>query len=646
MRRDGSADANGQSGDHISTPLKKTALPSPMTNLNSDTNSNTNSALKDGTISPPSPSGRQLATPSVEHQISQHAVPSQSGLDSQTQPFSQVIFPRLEYNYEVEDEEKEGVWGYLVPIDTNANKYGHLVLKDRSSCTPSRTERAEEESSVASDRYTKQEQEIEEHQNPSRGYIIGRHPECDMRINALTVSNRHCLFFAEHRAGNTYAMVEDTSANGTYVNDVVVGRNNRRELRDGDEVSIVDEARFSFRYPRHRASSAFKQQYVILDQLGKGHFATVYLCIDKVTGQRWAVKKFDRIHEKGRMDGLQQEIAVLMAISHPSLLCLKGAFEEDDGVYLILELAAEGELFNWIVMKQKLTEEETRKLFVQLFQAIKYLHERNIVHRDIKPENILLADKNLKVKLADFGLAKIIGEESFTTTLCGTPSYVAPEIIQPSGKRRYTKAVDIWSLGVVLYICLCGFPPFSDELCTRDNPYSLAQQIQAGRYDFPSPYWDSVGDPALDLIDKMLNIDPEKRYTVEECLEHPWLTGSDMGPATESVLSTDGFLASRLGDLDFSKKRPQRERTLLSEYNDVQVSKTIDAYPGEKKDLPPVLVFTKNTQASQNGNAVAGASGQRFLAMGENGDGKLFTGTEESSIYPEGEEFRKAEAKE
>lgn len=105
-------------------------------------------------------------------------------------------------------------------------------------------------------------------------------------------------------------------------------------------------------------------------------------------------------------------------------------------------------------------------------------------------------DQNLHVKLADFGLAKIIGEESFTTTLCGTPSYVAPEILADTKNRKYTKAVDIWSLGVVLYICLCGFPPFSDELFSRDFPFTLSQQIKSGRFDYPSPYWDSVGDPA------------------------------------------------------------------------------------------------------------------------------------------------------
>ena len=152
------------------------------------------------------------------------------------------------------------------------------------------------------------------------------------------------------------------------------------------------------------------------------------------------------------------------------------------------------------------------------------------------------------MKVADFGLAKIIGEESFTTTLCGTPSYVAPEILEDSRHRRYTRAVDVWSLGVVLYICLCGFPPFSDELNTRENPYSLTQQIKTGRFDYPSPYWDSVGDPALDLIDRMLTVDVEKRYTIDDCLEHPWTTRKPLNPND----STDGLVGG-IANLDFSK---------------------------------------------------------------------------------------------
>jgi serine/threonine-protein kinase Chk2 len=222
-------------------------------------------------------------------------------------------------------------------------------------------------------------------------------------------------------------------------------------------------------------------------------------------------------------------------------------------------------------------------------------------------------DKELSIKLADFGLAKIIGEESFTTTLCGTPSYVAPEILQSSNHRRYTRAVDVWSLGVVLYICLCGFPPFSDELYdAQNNPYTLAQQILEGRFDYPSPYWDSVGDPALDLIDRMLTIDADKRITIEECLQHPWTTGHEIPPtqvvtSNSSIDSTDGLIGQFASQLDFSRRKPVRERTLLSTLNDIRVTRVIETAANGPADAAPpsVKVFEKNKgdNAPGNGNA-------------------------------------------
>ncbi len=182
--------------------------------------------------------------------------------------------------------------------------------------------------------------------------------------------------FNETKKGKGVAFIEDLSSNGTFVNEAIVGRNKRRELEDGDEISILDQARCIFRYPRNRDASAFRQQYRILQQLGKGHFATVYLCVERATGMQYAVKRFEKRHgDSGRSqtDGLQQEIGVLKSVSHPNMLCLKDTFDEEDGVYLVLELAPEGELFNCIVMKQKLTEEETRRVFIQLFQGVKYL---------------------------------------------------------------------------------------------------------------------------------------------------------------------------------------------------------------------------------------------------------------------------------
>lgn len=190
------------------------------------------------------------------------------------------------------------------------------------------------------------------------------------------MSNRHCLLFTENKGGDTVAVIEDLSSNGTFVNESIIGRNKRRELKDQDEITILDRARFIFRYPKKKETSGFLQQYTLLEKLGKGHFAEVFLCVEKATGHRYAVKVFTKapgVEERSKTEGLQQEIAVLMGVSHPNMLCLKDTFDEKQAVYLVLELAAEGELFNWIVMKSKLTEAETRKVFIQLFQGIKYL---------------------------------------------------------------------------------------------------------------------------------------------------------------------------------------------------------------------------------------------------------------------------------
>ncbi|PGH04453.1 CAMK protein kinase [Polytolypa hystricis UAMH7299] len=315
---------------------------------------------------------------------------------------------------------------------------------------------------------------------------------------------------------------------------------------------------------RSRDTSGFKERYRIIQQLGRGHFATVYHCVERSTGVHYAVKRFGKpAGESQRQDdGIQNEIAILKGVSHPNVLSLKDTFDESDAMYLVQELAPEGELLNWIVAHEKLTEDETRHVFRQLFHGLKHLHERNIIHRDIKPENILLLDTKLTVKLADFCLAEIIGEDSFTTTLSGTPSYIAPEVLENSRHGRCTRAIDIWSLGVVLYICLCGFPPFSDELYSRENPYTLTDQIKMGIFDYPSPYWDHINDPALDLIDRMLTVDPDQRITINECLEHPWLTNTYPNVAD----SIEG-LTGASDQFDFSRRKVARERTLLSSIN-------------------------------------------------------------------------------
>jgi len=634
---------NNKIDEHLKTPVTKNVqkLPSPVTNLESS-----GELQKEATVEPPEGRPSQITHQSPDESLSQFGF-SSPPQDTQAFAASQFVDPDAALSEEVANEAEEGVWGYLLPLDT---RYGRcIVLKKRTSCPlPETVETTKTVKQSNAKSPLPEEAEYEKSKIggiPAGGYLIGRHPECDIVVDDPVVSNRHCLLFTENKGKDTVTVLEDLSSNGTFVNEAIVGRNQRRELQELDEIAVNDKARFIFRYPRSRSSSGFLQQYTLLERLGKGHFAEVFLCVEKSTGQRFAVKVFAKtpgMEDRSKTDGLQQEIAVLMSVAHPNVLCLKDTFNEKKAVYLVLELAPEGELFNHIVMKQKLSEDATRFLFKQLFQGIKYLHDRNIVHRDIKPENILLTDKDLHVKLADFGLAKIIGEESFTTTLCGTPSYVAPEILAEGRHRKYTKAVDVWSMGVVLYICLCGFPPFSDELYSREFPYTLSQQIKNGRFDYPSPYWDSVGDPALDLIDCMLVVDPEKRFTIDQCLTHPWLTQKTPGVAD----STDGLVAG-IGGLEVHRRGMVRERTLLSSINSIQITREIDLpKSGQLK------VYKKNPTAAEKSHVTPGEArpddkraAQEFMEMGGKGDQQLF-GDDATSFYTKDEaEQAKTKAK-
>ncbi|KJR89751.1 serine/threonineeeee-protein kinase Chk2 [Sporothrix schenckii 1099-18] len=616
---------------------KQNQLPTPLTFLAVDDSSASEQRFKEPTATPPGGRPSQVAPRAGSSgsgnnnvggsgdEAGSYSSPPQ---DTQAMP-SQYIDPNAALSDEVKDEVKEGVWGYLLPLGA---RYGSrsIVMKKRVGC-----EDSDSPSSSSKKKGGKKGGASNGADHPSsKGYLVGRHPECDVVIDDPIVSNRHCLIFAEHKGHDTVAVIEDLSSNGTFVNEALVGRNQRRELQEKDEIAVLDKARFVFRYPKARTTSGFHQQYSLQNRLGKGHFAEVYLCVEKATGQRFAVKIFTKtpgVEDRSKTDGLQQEIAVLMGVNHPSVLCLKDTFNEKSAVYLVLELASEGELFNFIVLNSKLSESDTRKLFKQLFAGVKYLHERNIVHRDIKPENILLVDRDLHVKLADFGLAKIIGEESFTTTLCGTPSYVAPEILADTRHRKYTKAVDIWSLGVVLYICLCGFPPFSDELRSPDFPFNMSQQIRSGRFTFPSPYWDSVGDPALDLIDSMLVVDPERRFTIDQCMAHPWMNET----ALNANDSTDGLVGGVAG-LAVNRRGLVRERTLISALNRVEITKI----PGGANH-DPIKIFSKNpTGAGHNGHSHGNGKEARpadnadpgaFMEHGDKGDPSLFG--DEGSAY-------------
>jgi len=171
----------------------------------------------------------------------------------------------------------------------------------------------------------------------------------------------------------------------------------------------------------------------------------------------------------------------------------------------------------------------------QIVSAVKYLHDLNIAHRDIKPTNLLLASpESNEIKLADFGLSKILGPDSMMQTACGTPIFVAPEVLNGEG---YDKSVDCWGIGIIMYILLCGYPPFFDD---GENMAALFEQIMSGSFEFADPYWTDISAQAKDLIEHLLVVDPLKRFTAAKCLEHPWL--ADEGGNDAQLTQVSGKL--------------------------------------------------------------------------------------------------------
>eukprot|EP00291_Cryptomonas_curvata_P029839 CAMPEP_0172208050 /NCGR_PEP_ID=MMETSP1050-20130122/34224_1 /TAXON_ID=233186 /ORGANISM="Cryptomonas curvata, Strain CCAP979/52" /LENGTH=532 /DNA_ID=CAMNT_0012887533 /DNA_START=362 /DNA_END=1959 /DNA_ORIENTATION=- len=235
-------------------------------------------------------------------------------------------------------------------------------------------------------------------------------------------------------------------------------------------------------------------------------------------------------------------------VNHPNCVALHGVFDESSKTYLVLDLITGGTVMDRIIANDHFSEKDAASVTADVLNAIHYLHSIGITHRDLKPENLLYASNDPDspdyntIKVADFGLAKFVTENSMMKTTCGTPGYVAPEVLDPylPFTNGYGPEVDLWSMGVVLYIMLCGFPPFYD-----DSTAVLFKQIRKGEYTFPSPYWDEVSQGAKDIVSKMLVVDPTKRYTARQCLDHPWIRNAGEASAKKMHSSHRAFLLIR-----------------------------------------------------------------------------------------------------
>eukprot|EP01119_Soliformovum_irregulare_P004503 TRINITY_DN1552_c0_g2_i1.p1 TRINITY_DN1552_c0_g2~~TRINITY_DN1552_c0_g2_i1.p1 ORF type:complete len:343 (-),score=101.91 TRINITY_DN1552_c0_g2_i1:243-1271(-) len=275
--------------------------------------------------------------------------------------------------------------------------------------------------------------------------------------------------------------------------------------------------------------------YKVGEEIGRGAFSVVKKASNKKTGEEVAIKIIDKkLVDKQDLVLLSREIDIMKKVDHSNVLKLKGVYEKEDEIALAMELVVGGELFYKIVDKGNYSEKDAALIVAQIVDGVEYLHNQGIAHRDLKPENLLCAEddpngkfKPFRVVIADFGLSKVFNEEETLNTSCGTPDYVAPEVI--TAENSYDKSVDMWSCGVITYVLLCGFSPFLSSTQT-----GLFEKIIRAEFDFPDPEWTNISEEAKDFIRHLLVKDPQERFNATQCKSHPWLSatyGSDVALA-------------------------------------------------------------------------------------------------------------------
>ncbi|KAJ3266869.1 Map microtubule affinity-regulating kinase [Chytriomyces hyalinus] len=285
--------------------------------------------------------------------------------------------------------------------------------------------------------------------------------------------------------------------------------------------------------------------YEILKTVGEGSFAKVKLAIHRLTKQKVALKIIDKekLPDEYSLKNIHREAQIMRLLDHPHIIQLYEVMETKKELFLVLEYAVGGELLDYIVARGRLHEKEARKFFHQIVSALEYCHTLNIVHRDLKAENLLL-DENSQIKISDFGLSNVFDRSKNLVTCCGSPVYSAPELIEG---RKYTgPEVDCWSLGINLYAMVIGDLPFADS-----NLTALYNSILKGSYHVP----DFVSTECKDLISKLLERNPEKRWNITQVRDHPWLTHGN------TMLEPRGSVTAKINQ----RTRPKTEADLDGE---------------------------------------------------------------------------------
>ena len=376
-----------------------------------------------------------------------------------------------------------------------------------------------------------------------------------------------------------------------------------KELEEEEEIlSVPPEDMTDINDPEQKKK--IMCDFIIKEVIGEGTFATVRLAINKQTGQKVAIKIMEKnkiVHQEDRVR-IEREIKVLKNLRHPNIVHLYSVIKTEEKIYLIMEYVKGKQLFDYIVMKKKLSESESCSFFQQIISGIEYLHKIKYVHRDIKPENLLINEETKELKIVDFGLSNIYTNPNkhLLSSACGSPSYAAPEML--NGEKYRAQPVDIWSCGIVLYAMICGYLPFEDE----DNE-ALYDKICRGKFVIPN----HVTENARDLINKILVTDPKKRLTIYQIKHHPWFSlYNDKG----KLMISDGLVLSKIVEPIDEEVVSSMSKT----FNLTEQKIRISIYSNKHDDITTIYYLLLQQKISNKKKSIADIKSDLFKKYCEN----------------------------
>nr|XP_046242403.1 serine/threonine-protein kinase Chk2 isoform X1 [Scatophagus argus]XP_046242404.1 serine/threonine-protein kinase Chk2 isoform X1 [Scatophagus argus] len=469
----------------------------------------------------------------VPHEGEQPQSPSQAQSTQSTQSPSQVL--STQSPSQSKSQSQPGSSSSSGPTSASQSSSGSGTLSSVDTIPVTLPSVPEEPEAEPWGRLLPMAQGFRSHDCVEDQYLFGRDSKCNYVLDDpdhrgskkfRIYSKKH---FRIYREGSE-VFVEDYSNNGTFVDGILIGKDRKLPLVNNAVLALSEQRNKVFVFidlmsdDQSSLPKELQEKYLLTRRIGTGVCGEVKLAFERSTCKKFAVKIINKKNfqsEGTATKNAKTEIEILKRVDHPCLIRTEDFYQTEDSYYIVLELMEGGELFHKVKSQQQLSESVAKLYFYQMLRAVQYLHSNGIIHRDLKPENILLSSQDdvCLIKVTDFNQSRILEETTLMRTLCGTPSYLAPEVFTHASTTGYGLAVDAWSLGVLLFVCLGGYPPFHKDF----GHQLITEQIIRGEFTMVPSKWKYISDQAKDVVRKLLVVDPGKRMTIDEALQHPWL---------------------------------------------------------------------------------------------------------------------------